>query len=321
MSRKRILIIMLAAILAVSAFLGLQTYRGQPKLIAFTFDDGPSPYTEALLDGLGERHVTVTFFMNGENGTGGSCGIKNGHEALLDRMWEDGHQLANHTYSHGPLHEMASKKVISEVSGVEDLIFDAAGGEYECFVRTPGGHVTETIQRNVHAPIVLWSLDTEDWKYRDADHVYSAILSCVKSGDIVLMHDIYESSVEGALRAVDTLKEQGYEFVTVAELMRRTGVSPTDGTAYSEGKQAIFCRPAYSAPAVAVSEAGNSEARVVTCSADAGLTIHYTLDGTYPRLSDSVYSGTVIVEAGTVFTAVGVDRWGTRTSLTTVTAS
>lgn len=185
MKRKSIVKITVAVLLLALACAFVIFWRNRPKLIALTFDDGPSQYTGILLDGLKARNVPVTFFMNGENGTGGTCGIKNGHEALLNRMWEDGHQLANHTYQHITLDQLPAEQIISEVTGVEKLIFDAVGGSYECFVRTPGGHVNKVIAANVDAPIILWSIDTLDWEYRDADYVYDKLLSCAKRGDII----------------------------------------------------------------------------------------------------------------------------------------
>lgn len=294
--------------------------RNCPKLIALTFDDGPSAYTGALLDGLRARHAAGTFFMNGENGTGGTCGIKNGHEALLSRMWEGGHQLANHTYRHLSLKELPVNQIRAEAAAVNELIFHAVGGEFECFVRTPYGYADKTVTDGVNAPIILWSVDTSDWEYRDADYVYNKILSCARGGAILLMHDIYESSVEGALRAVDALKEKRYEFVTVSELLRRTGVRPEKGTVYSRAKRRFRCLPAYPAPEVKSAEGSSHGLVEITCAAPAGLSVYYTTDGAYPKLSDHLYSGAVLVEPGTVFTAIGVDQWGTRTPAVTVTA-
>lgn len=293
--------------------------RRAPKLIAFTFDDGPSRYTEALLDELKVRNVSATFFMNGENGTGGICGIKNGHEALLSRMWEEGHQLANHTYRHAFFNKLSAEEIVSEVTRVEEIIFSAIGGRYECFVRTPYGHVNETIMQNVNAPIILWSVSMADWKYRDVDYVYNRSLSCAKSGSIVLLHDIYETSVDGALRAVDTLKERGYEFVTVSELMRRTNVNLTPGTVYSKATSKIVSHPAYQAPIIAASKSDGAGVFKITCSAPKGLSVYYTTDRSYPRLSDKICDGDVFVESGTVFTAIGVDKWGTRTPVAQIT--
>lgn len=283
------------------------------KLIALTFDDGPSQYTGALLDALRARGAAATFFMTGENGTGGTCGVRNGYEALLARMWEEGHQLANHTYRHADFESLTEEQIAAEVSGVEDLILEAAGGGFRCFVRTPGGVVNEVVSRGVNAPMILWSVDPMDWKYRDADCVYHRLLSNARHGAVVLLHDLYETTVEAVPRAIDALKEQGFAFVTVAELMRRTGVRIINGAVYRRGKDKRFPRPAYKAPTASVSEVSRGGPFRVACSQPDGLPLRCTTDGSFPRLSDRLYTGPVSVEPGTVFTAVGVDEWGTRT--------
>lgn len=284
----------------------------RPKLIAFTFDDGPSFYTGALLDGLRTRGAAATFFMTGRNGDGGTCGIQNGHEALLARMWEEGHQLANHTYRHAALEELPEERISAEVTAVERLIFQAAGGSYSCFVRTPSGVTNETILRRVNAPLILWSVDALDWKYRDADAVYSRLLAQAENGSIVLLHDLYETSVDGALRAVDTLKKRGYEFVTVAELLRRTGLLPVNGAVYSKAGDRLSKGP-YPKPGLSALKDRDGGPVSILCSAPEGLAVYYTTDGSFPRLCSRRYTGPVPVEPGTVLTAAGIDEWGTRT--------
>lgn len=308
------------ALLLLLAAAAVLYARSRPKLIALTFDDGPSPCTEALLDGLAERGVPATFFMTGENGEGGRCGVNNGNQALLDRMWAEGHQLANHTYRHLRLKELSAAEITAEVSGVEDAIFQAVGGRFRCMVRTPEGQTGEIISDTVSAPIILWTADSLDWKYRDADFVAEGIPACAESGCIVLAHDLYETTVEGVLRAVDALEDQGYTFVTVAELLRRTGVDPADGQIYQEGGRGLLIRPAYDAPKLKASEDREAGGTAFTCSAAKGLAVHYTTDESYPKLSDPILEGSVTLEAGTVLTAVGVDDWGTRTPAAVLTA-
>lgn len=195
----------------------------QQKLIALTFDDGPSQYTEQLLDGLAERQAHVTFFMTGENGDGGTCGINNGYKDLLLRMLTEGHQLANHSYAHKNFDDLTSEEMQTELSAVDDLIKSAAGNDYECFVRVPGGHWDENIATALSGRFVVkWSLDSADWKNRDAKAVCDILVNNAKNGDIVLLHDLYPTSVEGALRAIDQLQTEGFEFVTVSELLELT---------------------------------------------------------------------------------------------------
>lgn len=280
------------------------------KLIAFTFDDGPSKYTSTLLDGLRDKGVVATFFMCGVNG---SHGITN-HDALLDRMVEEGHQLSNHSWDHPSIGSISGSSVSSEFSKVESLLFRHMGGSYIDMVRTPGGAYNSTIQNNTPAPIIIWSVDTLDWKIRDSSSVYNKIMSGAKDGSIVLMHDIYPTSVQGALRAVDALKNQGYEFVTVSELLRRRGITPSNGIRYYSALNNGTTLPAYKAPSVSSAFDDAAEKTVVTFStSDAGITLYYTTDGSYPKLSSNKYTGPFPITQDTTFKVVGYDKYGTRT--------
>lgn len=287
---------------------GIRVFAAAPKLIAFTFDDGPSIYTAGLLDGLKERGASATFFMTGVNG---SSGIVN-QSQVLERMVNEGHQLANHTYSHiVPFNAQSAATISSQVSRVEELLFQSMGGSYTDMVRTPGGAVGGSVKSAVAAPIITWNVDTLDWKYRDAATVCGNILSTARDGAIVLLHDLYSTSVQGALRAMDTLKAQGYEFVTVAELLRRRGITPESGKVYSGAPDRGINLPPYSAPSVS-SSPGTAGVQVSFTSPD-GLPLYYTTDGTLPNLGSSRYTGPITITADTTFTVAGIDQYGTRT--------
>ena len=186
------------------------------KLLAITFDDGPGKYTGALLDGLAERGVHATFFVNGVNASG--------WPETLKRIVNEGHQLANHTYNHKNLNTCSAQTVAYEISAVQALI-TAAGGDENAYIRAPYGNANKTVKSVVTAPLIYWSVDPEDWKYRNAETVRSNIESGVFDGAIILVHDIYKTSVDGALAAIDDLMAEGYEFVTVKDLLLRRGVS------------------------------------------------------------------------------------------------
>ena len=287
------------------------------KLIAFTFDDGPSVYTPTLLDGLKARGAKATFFMNGVNG---SHGIVN-HKSVLTRMRDEGHQLANHTYQHLiPFDGCGASTIASEVSRVESLLFDRMGGAYTDMVRTPGGAVGGAVKTTVAAPIILWSVDPLDWKYRNANTVYNNIVRGAHDGAIVLVHDIYQTSVQGALRAIDTLKSQGYEFVTVAELLRRRGVTPQNGVVYTSAPNKGTNLPAYAAPTIA-STPGDNGVTVTFSSPDKGVTLYYTTSAMTPHLGSQRYTGPITITRDTTFSVVGIDQYGTRTPVTTKTVS
>ena len=292
------LAMLLAAVPAGAAGGDAAAAAAGSRLIAFTFDDGPSPHTAGLLDGLKARGAHATFFMTGVNG---GSGIVN-QSAVLTRMRDEGHQLANHTYSHiVPFNTQSASTISSQVSRVEQLLFQYMGGSYTDMVRTPGGALGITVQNNVPAPIINWSVDTLDWKYRNADTVYNNIISGARDGAIVLLHDLYLTSIQGALRAIDTLQAQGYECVTVAELLRRRGITPVNGRSYT------------SAPPDGV--------QVTLSSANAGVPLYYTTNGTIPHLGSMRYTGPVTITQDTTFTAAGIDQYGTRTPVTVQTVA
>lgn len=281
-----------------------------PKLIAFTFDDGPSSaQTGRLLDGLNARGAKATFFMNGTNG---AHGVRN-NMSLVRRMVNEGHQIANHTWSHKtPFSSLGYGQMRSEVDQVNSYLYDAMGGDFQTMVRIPGGDRSGTISSAVNAPMILWSVDPLDWKYRNANTVYNNIMSKASDGGIVLVHDLYASSVDGALRAISALQSQGYECVTVAELFRRRGVSPQNGSTYSSVGVTGVNLPAYSTPEINVSRDnyGRASASIVKKE---GLTYYYTTDGTNPVYRGNQLNGEVVPDGDMVLKVVGYDRFGTRT--------
>ena len=196
----------------------------QQKLVALTFDDGPHPdYTGPLLDGLKQRGVRATFFLVGTQ-------IQYAPE-LVPRMVREGHQIGVHTYSHVSVTGLEWEEFQLQVEGTRRLIYSLLG-ERELWLRPPYGILDENAQSWADGPIILWSVDPEDWKDDKVKRIKEHIVSRVRDGDIILMHDIYPSSVEAALAAVDELQKQGCRFVTVAELMEYRGVTPESGQVY-----------------------------------------------------------------------------------------
>lgn len=195
---------------------------GGEKLIALTFDDGPRrETTEGLLDALKERGVPATFFLIGEQ--------IEGNEDLIQRMQAEGHQIGNHTWSHAQLTEMDTEAMLEEVRRTELALTDILGeGEY--WLRPPFGWLDET--EEIQVPIVRWSIDPRDWESRDTDAVTEHVLSHAEPGAIILLHDIYPTSVAAALRIIDALRAEDYTFVTVEQLLRRSGIEPEPGESY-----------------------------------------------------------------------------------------
>lgn len=179
--------------------------------VAITFDDGPQyKTTMKLLDGLKERGVVATFFVVGEK-------IEERRE-VLERMYEDGHMIGNHTYSHIDLNSVGFEKAIEEIDRTNQLIYEVTG-EMPMYIRPPFGNWSNRIAEKVSMIPVLWTVDPCDWNTHDVNRVVKCVVNNTKSGDIILLHDIYDSSVVAALEIVDELKRQGYNFVTVDQLI------------------------------------------------------------------------------------------------------
>ena len=197
------------------------------KLIAITFDDGPGAYTAQLLDELAARDVKATFFVSGYRAAN--------YPETLKRMVSEGHQLASHTQNHENLNTLSAAKITDEISRTQDYI-TAAGGDNPAYIRPPYGNANKTVRAQAPSPLINWSVDPEDWKYHNADTVCKNILAGSYDGAIILVHDIYQTSVNGALAAIDKLLEQGYEFVTVRDLLLRRGITPEAGVMYYDAK-------------------------------------------------------------------------------------
>lgn len=179
--------------------------------VALTFDDGPHPvYTPQLLDGLKECGVHSTFFVVGKNILG--------NEALLKRMETEGHLIGNHTYSHVKLSELDIARACAEVEKTNALICEVTGKEPE-FIRPPFGEWKKAMECSFEMIPVLWDVDPLDWTTKNTALVVERVLKDTKPGDIILLHDYYQSSVDAALEIVDALTERGYKFVTVDELI------------------------------------------------------------------------------------------------------
>lgn len=183
----------------------------EPKIVALTFDDGPHPvYTRKLLDGLRERGVRASFFLIGKN--------IDGNEALVLRMKEDGHLIGNHSQEHAQLTKEDVRTACEQINSTNRKIFEITGAMPSC-IRPPFGSWSDELDSCVSMPVVLWDIDTLDWKTKDTDRIVQHVLKNVENGSIILMHDVYETSVEAALEIVDLLQQRGYTFVTADELM------------------------------------------------------------------------------------------------------
>lgn len=179
--------------------------------IALTFDDGPSDrFTTALLGGLNQRNVDATFFL---------CGYRmETYGDLPAQIKAGGHEIGLHGYSHDSMADMSTSTIADELTRTRALLSD----DYLInLMRTPGGTQTDAVSQaaqDAGLAIIHWSLDPMDWATRDASLIEQRILDNVQDGDIILMHDMTDSSVEAALAIVDALQARGYRFLTVSQL-------------------------------------------------------------------------------------------------------
>lgn len=215
---KRSLIILLALVIGLYIMSSFWSVAEEKKQIALTFDDGPHyRYTEEILDILKKHDVKATFFTVGTNAER--------FPHLIEREISEGHEVANHTYSHKHMADLTDKELEEEIRRWED----AVNGCYEYtanLFRPPEGILTESQARIIKEfgyETVLWTVDTRDWAHNKADCIVDTVLSGAREGGIVLFHDFVsgDSPTPEALdRIIPRLKEMGYEFVTVSELNR-----------------------------------------------------------------------------------------------------
>lgn len=200
----------------------IEAQKNRP-MIALTFDDGPGVHTMRLLEALEEKNVKATFFMLGQN-------VAKFQEEVA-KMYEIGCELGNHSYNHPNLSKMSASEVTAQVNDTNALV-EEASGHPATVLRPPYGAVSQTLSENAGMPMILWSVDTLDWKTKDAKATIDHVLANVSDGDIVLMHDIYGTTVDAAIELIDLLQEQGYSLVTVSELARLRGYELVNGEKY-----------------------------------------------------------------------------------------
>ena len=192
-----------------------------PKLIALTFDDGPRRSTTTdLLDGLARRGVHATFFLIGE--------LVPGNEDVVRRMDREGHQIGIHTYDHVKLTGLNAADFSAQVDRTRNLLKETLGHN-DFILRPPYGMTDNGVIKRAGSPIILWSIDPEDWNDKNVDRIVEHVVSRASDGDIILLHDIYPTSVEAALRIVDALHEKGFLFLTIDELCEERKVTPSSG--------------------------------------------------------------------------------------------
>ena len=192
-------------------------------MLAITFDDGPGRFTMQLLQELERYDARATFFMVGTN--------VSKYPDTVKKMMEIGCELGNHTTNHPRLTELDVVGIQNEVHATNQAIQNIAG-EIPSLMRPPYGAVNEVVQSAVGMPFAMWSVDTRDWEQKDTEFIKNYILNTAKDGEIVLLHDIHESTVQAALQVIPELINRGYQLVTVSEMAAARGVNLEQGIQY-----------------------------------------------------------------------------------------
>ncbi len=199
------------------------SFDNESPMIALTFDDGPSDRaTDEILDVLEKYNARATFFVLGSN--------VEKYEDKLERAVRLKCEIGNHTYDHKKLSKLTEKEIEYQIKSTEDSIFKACGIVPE-LIRPPYGIHNSKTMKICNSPVILWSVDTLDWKNRDPYAIVDTVLSKASAGDIILMHDIYPTTAEACRTIIPKLISMGFQLVTVSELMSARGYTVVSGQA------------------------------------------------------------------------------------------
>lgn len=196
-------------------------------MIALTFDDGPHYIqTPRLLNILEEYGARATFFVLGDRSH-----YTESNKETVKMVYDSGNEVASHTYSHADLATLSGEALTAEFVKARENLY-ALTGEYPIFVRPPYGSYDEEVQAAAFAPLINWSVDSKDWSFRDAQKTVEHTRKSLGDGKVVLMHEIYQATVDAAEILIKELTEQGYQIVTLRELFYYKGVDLINGTVY-----------------------------------------------------------------------------------------
>ena len=182
------------------------------KVIALTFDDGPhKKVTDLILDVLQKHQIKATFFVLGQN-------VASLPE-VVQRIHNEGHEIGNHSWSHRNLTKLSVEELNKEMNDTNEQVYNTIG-QYPTIYRPPFGAINDQVKEAVSMTPVLWNIDTLDWQHKTPAKTLENVKQQVKDRSILLMHDIYEESYEALDSVIAYLEQQGYQFVTISELIQ-----------------------------------------------------------------------------------------------------
>lgn len=178
-------------------------------VVALTFDDGPSKYTDDILDILDENDANATFFVLGNK-------VKY-YSNTLRKMLKNGNEIGNHTFNHKSLNRLKIDDMLYQINSTQDIIYEYTGYT-PLYLRPSYGNINHLLKEKTPLEIILWNVDPEDWKYKNSKVIANRALNKVNDGSIVLLHDTKKRTVEALKIIIKELKKEGYQFVTISEL-------------------------------------------------------------------------------------------------------
>ena len=205
--------------------------KDHSMMIALTFDDGPGAHTGELLDTLKQYGAKATFFLQGVN-------IEQYGGEAIARMASEGHLIGNHSYDHPNMLKLSAEDAATQFQKTDDLIAQYNNGSGASVVRFPYGNKSKELEAIAARPCFMWDVDTMDWESRNVQSNIQAVLNGVEPGQIILMHDTYQATVEACKTIIPELVSRGYELVTLDTLAAASGVELQNGVTYYGFSQA-----------------------------------------------------------------------------------
>lgn len=186
------------------------------KLVAITFDDGPGPYTNKLLDILNANKAHATFFMLGNN--------LEKYRSVVLNVYNSGNEIGYHSYAHTNFKRQDIATIKSELDQSNAILKNITGTTFS-LIRPPYGSLNSKIKEELDASFILWSVDTEDWRHKDSEYLLNYVLENIYAGAIILFHDIHATSVDAMTKILPYLYAEGYQVVTVSDLAKNYNVT------------------------------------------------------------------------------------------------
>lgn len=200
------------------------------KMVAITFDDGPhNVNTNKILEALEKYNARATFFMLGQNISANADTVK--------KVYDNGNEIGIHTWDHPQLTKLSAENITKQVQSTSDIIYDITGYRPK-LVRPPYGAINSIVKSTLSDySLILWNIDSLDWKSRDENKIVPLVMENVQDGDIILLHDIHSTTVPAAEKIISSLVEQDYQLVTVSELLETKGYDLNTTQVFYSGRQ------------------------------------------------------------------------------------